>query len=323
MMLETADWIILISLFIALSIVFYMTIKGNFPIQNTFLIAMAIVGLSMLWGIIRSDFSLLPSWIQAGATLLLLVITGMSTYAAIEMAKTNQSLVQITQNQALMQVKELKRNLIIEISRKVIQEIVSVLKREKQFLDGGYFITLFGLYQKEGKNNDIHYKTPNEIFKNHILIPDPILQKRLEQIYSLNKKFDDYSADLNLLLKRIFEKEQRFIDEFNEFCLSLPNPDKSTNLEHKDDVIFAMALSDSKSANYSGYIFFDYHREVLISKLIEAGFKQEIEEYKKIKETFFKIDMEYTTVFNNLNREWKEEYFVTDAELKSELSYMI
>jgi hypothetical protein len=139
----------------------------------------------------------------------------------------------------------------------------------------------------------------------------------------LNGKFDDYTKKLDSLLKRIFEKEQNFIDRFSEYCISLPNPDKSTIIEHKDDEIFAMALADSKSANYSKYIFFNHHRQVLISKLINAGFKQEIEEYKKIKDTFSEIEMEYKTIFNNLYREWKEEYYVTDTDLKSDQSYMM
>ena len=145
MILEPMDWIILISLFIVLSAVFYLTIKGILAFQYSYFLATGFIGLIMLWGIIRSDYSALPSWIQAGATLMLLVITGMSTYAAIEMAKANHNLVQITQNQALMQVKELKRNLIIENSSKIIREIRSILQWEKQFLDSGDFITRYTL----------------------------------------------------------------------------------------------------------------------------------------------------------------------------------
>ena len=317
------DWIILISLFIALSAVFFWTIKGVLGIQYTFLFATGLIGLLMLWGFVRSDYSTLPSWIQAGATLMLLVITGMSTYAAIEMAKANQNLVQIAQNQASMQVKELKRDLIIEFSSKIIGAIQLILQREKEFLDSGYVITLYIIYQKEGKNKNIHYQTPSDIFKDYILVRDPILQKYLEQIFQSNRKFDDYAKNLDLLLKRVFEKEGNFIDKLNEYCNSLPNPDKSTNLEFRDYEVFALALADSKSENYTKYKFFNHYREDLISKLIDADFKQDMEEYKRIKDTFSKVETEYKKIFNNLRKEWKEEYSIPDKDMESSFKGLI
>lgn len=249
---------------------------------------------------------------------MLLVITGMSTFAAIEMAKANQQLVQITQNQALLQIKELKRNLIIEVSRKFIQSIQACLKREKQFLESGFFITLYGVYRREGKNENIHNNRPSEILKNDNLIPDTILQKYLEQIHQLNKKFDDYVKNLELLLQKIYEKKEMFIGEFNIYCTTLPNPDKTMArviIEDKEDAIFVMALADSNHEEYTKYPFFNHNREVLISKLCDMGLEQEIMEYKKITKTFSEIEQEYQMLFNKLYRDWKEEYSVTDAEL--------
>jgi hypothetical protein len=323
MILGTVDWIIFITLFIVILIVSYGTIKGMLSFQKTFFLAIVFIFLFILWGIIRTEYTMLPEWILAGATSLLLIVTAMSTYANIEMVKSNQNLVQITKDQMLMQVKEMRRKLIIEFSRKVIQDILMVLQRERQFLDSGYYITYYGFLQKEGKGKDIHYKTPKDIYKNHIPISDSILQKYLDQIYQLNGTFDDYSNNLNSLLKRIFKKEQSFIDAFNGFCASLPNPDKTTIVEHNDDAIFVMALADSKSENYPKYIFFNHHREVLISKLFDASFKQDMEDYKKMKDTYSEIKKRYETIFNSLFKEWKEEYYVTDAELGSDLSYMM
>jgi hypothetical protein len=318
MILTTTSWVIIISIFIAFSVIIYLTFKGALGVQYTFVFSTVFIGLILIWGFIQSDPTTIPTWIQAGATLMLLVITGVSTFAAMEMAKANQQLVQITQNQALMRIKELQSNLIIEISRKVIRGIRALLSRESQFLDSGYYITLYSSFQNEGKNQQIHYATPNTIFRNYILIPDSILQKYLEHIYQLNGRFDDYAKDLNSLLKRISEKKENFIGEFNNLCLSLPNPDKSmirVIIETNNDAIFVMALANSYHQEYDKYTFFNSHRDILIAKLVEGGFKEEMEEYKQLISRFFDIFKEYNSIFILLYREWKAEYSVTDDDL--------
>src|SRR5271169_6874616 len=126
MMLEPLDWIVYIFLFFSLSIVFYLTVKGIFEFHYRFLLASGVIGLFMLWSIYR-DPSSLSVWIQAGATLMLLVITGMATYATIVMAEANQNLLQLT-------LKEQKKNLVIETSKNLIQEIEGVIKWERDFL---------------------------------------------------------------------------------------------------------------------------------------------------------------------------------------------
>lgn len=319
MILDAITWVIIISIFIAFSVIIYLTFKGALGIQYTFVFSTIFIGLILTWGFIQSDTTTIPSWIQTGATLMLLVITGMSTFAAMEMVKANQQLVQITQNQALMRIKELQSNLIIEISRKVIRGIRELLSRESQFLDSGHYITLYSNYQNEGKDQQIHYATPNTIFKNYILIPDSILQKYLERIYQQNDKFDDYAKNLNSLLKRISEKKENFIGEFNNFCISLPNPDKSMAqviIENNDDAIFVMALSNSNRVWDDKYNFFNHHRDVLIAKLVENGFTEEIEEYKILKVQLSELIKEYNSTFSLLYREWKAEYSVTDDDLR-------
>ena len=329
MILKTEDWIFFIFVFILLSGVFYFSIKGKLRFQYTFSLSTMLIGAIMLWGVINSDASTFPVWIQAGATLMLLVVTGLSTYAALEMARA-------TQNQALMQVKELKRELVIEFSNKIIQTIRSILKWESDFLDSGFFIVHYKDCQKDGKLDYIHYRTPRGILKDYILIQGLILQKNLRKISESNIKFDDYTKNLDSLLKRIVEKEDNFIEDFNTYCLYLRNQDDledltklsgdalleaashpNVNVTQDEEEVFMLALSDSKCEKYVKYDFFNRHRQELTSKLVSAGFKLEIDEYKQIKESFSEIKNEYDSIFNKLIREWKEEYFVTDSDLES------
>ena len=143
MILEMIDWIILIILFICFSTVFYLTVVEKVHIKYTFLLGTAFIGVIMLWGIIRFDVSMLPLWIQAGATLMLLLVTGMSTYAAIATAEANSELVKSTNRQVSLTERGLKHDSIIEIARDIIQEVFTLLENEKHNVEDGTIIFKF------------------------------------------------------------------------------------------------------------------------------------------------------------------------------------
>ncbi|MDP2797440.1 MAG: hypothetical protein Q8N94_08025 [Methanoregula sp.] len=316
MILELIDWIILIILFICFSTVFYLTVVEKVHIKYTFLLGTVFIGVIMLWGIIRFDVSMLPLWIQAGATLMLLLVTGMSTYAAITTAEANSELVKSANRQVSLTERGLKRDSIIELARDIIQEVFTLLETETREVEDGTII--FKFLQARYKNREaiLRRSTPEAIFKSKIVIPDKVMEKYIDQINNLNQKFDQYTKNMDLSLMHISAKEQTFIKDFEIFYNKLLNSNSSQIGGFEFGMTFSMAIADSQiKGNSFGFLIFDAHKKELVSKLIELGLQNEINDYKNEKDEIFKLAIEYYQVLTKLLREWKEEYNLTDDEL--------
>lgn len=273
----------------------------------------------MLWGTIRFDVTMLPAWIQAGATLMLLLVTGMSTYAAVIMAEANRELVQATNKQVSMLEREQKRPLIIEIARDVIQEIRSLLHDEMRGMKSGHIIFRFFKEREEGKEKVFHYPIrhlPEMILRSKTFTPDKIMRNYCDQIEKLNKRFTDHNENINLYLSQLYLKETKKINEFRTFCTSLKNFNDTSFGNFEIEMIFAMAIADAKDRDFSGYRFFDPNRDTIIKEVIELGLQNDINEYKKIQEGLNELITDYEKVFSQLFGEWKEEYNLTDKDLQ-------
>ena len=319
MILETIDWVILIILFIGLSVVFYVTVEKKVHIKYTFFLGTVLIGAFMLWGTIRFDVTMLPSWIQAGATLMLLLVTGMSTYAAVIMAEGNRELVQATNKQVSMLEREQKRPLIIEIARDVIQKILSLLHDEMRGMKSGHIIFRYFKERDEGQEEIFHYPiehSPETILRSKIFIPDKIMRNYCDQIKKLNIRFADHNENINLYLSQLYLKETKKINEFRTFCATLKDFDNISYGNFEIEMIFAMAIADAKDRDFSGYRFFDPNRDKIIKKIIELGLQNDINDYKKIQEGLNELINDYEKVFFQLFGEWKEEYNLTDKDLQ-------
>ena len=317
-MLEIIDWIILVILYLVISVIFFLTVIRKFPIKYTFLAGTASIGIFMLWGIIF-DVSLLPIWVQAGATLMLLLVTGISTYATVTMAEANRELVKTTNKQISMLEREQKRPLIIEIARDIIQEIRSLLHDEMRGMKSGHIIFLYFKKRDEGKEEIFHYPighSPEKILRSKIFIPDKIMRNYCDQIEKLNIRFANHNENINLYLNQLYLKETKKINEFRTFCATLKDFDNISYGTFEIEMIFAMAIANAKDRDFSGYRFFDPNRDTIIKKTIEMGLQNEINEYRKIQDGLNELINDYEKVFSQLFGEWKEEYNLTNKDLQ-------
>ncbi len=321
MLLETIDWIILISVFLALLAVFYLApIAKEFPHKLTFPLAIIVIGILMLWGIIRSDSSTLSSWIQAGATLILLVITGMSTYAAIKTAEANKRLAEATIQQSEIARKERMSKMVLEIAHDIFQPVLKILHRNWEYLDGGNEI-VSAITSKELDRPLLTFSRHplfnlEKIVSFNAILRDNTLRDNTNEMFSLNEDYNRYYHKLEKFLNGIYEKQVQMKTDFSKYLTELKPTESQLDIEQDLKNIFGLAIANSKRHDYKGYNFFNEYRSQIIAKLKILGLKKEMEEYTQLKEEFCTLCSRSENLIEKIFLKWKEEYYLTDRDLQ-------
>lgn len=283
-----------------------------------------VAGLVIFWGVSKSDFATIPIWIQAGATLALLAITMMSTYATMVTAQANRDLAEATQKQLIEQTKERKSKIIKEIAQQVFQPIVSLFKSEKMAIESGYLCVLYSNDRKiRPSSYGFFILTPANYYKKQIYPPDPILKSRLDRIIELNKQYQAYAEKKNRVLEGIYLKQQGVLEQFGNYCLELKKDDDRLIIPQDTEAIFCQALANSNIPGYQGFDFVNTNRSRLISKIRDLGFTDEIDEYKLLKKEFLDINKEYLSLISAIFNEWKCEYYLSELEVDGSLSSLV
>ena len=316
MALDYIDGIFFIFFIISLGLILYLARKNQLDLLKALIFGLLTGGIIIMWGMSKYDSATIPVWIQAGATVTLLIITLMSTHATMVTAQANRELAEVTRQQLIMDQTERKSKIIIEIAKTVFQPIIDLIEKEKDAIESGFIITSFLNDKKNhspfiGKDCD----APNLFLKKMVYHPDTFLLKKMDEINILGNCYRHYCVRMNALLDRIYVKQQTRIRTFEELCISLRDVNDQVIFPQYTESIFSLAIADTYRHEYNGYKFFDKYRISLTSKLRDLGFQDEIDEYKKNQEEFLEIASDYEKVMFELFSEWKREYSLTSNQI--------
>ena len=293
-----------------------MIVQKKFDFAKSVILGLFTGGLIIIWGIGKASPETLPVWIQAGATLSLLIITAMSTYATMVTAQANRDLAEVTRQQLIMDQTERKSKIIKEIAQTVFQPIIGLIEQEKDAVESGYIIVSF-LYSKKYHSPFIgaDCDAPNLFLKKMVYHPDSILLKKMDEIKTLGNRYREHCTRMNALLERIYVKQQTQIKNFEDFCISLKGVNDQIIFPQDTENIFSLAFADTYRHEYNGYNFFDKYRLSLTSKIVDLGFQDDSIEYKKNQAEFLEIASDYEKMISELFCEWKVEYSLTGDEI--------
>ena len=114
------------------------------------------------------------------SSLILLIITGIYTYATFQIVKANQALVEVNQF-------DRESKVIKDMAQNIYLPIIGRLESERDFFQRGWNIGKF-LYEQQMKPEDrvILRDSPNDYLKKQIHLPDTILIKYLPGIKELS-----------------------------------------------------------------------------------------------------------------------------------------
>jgi hypothetical protein len=320
MFLVIGDWVVLIVLYTLISIIAYFALSEKIDFKYAFIAGTALIGIFMFWGIARFEADLFPGWIQAGATLMLLLVTGLSTYAAISMANANKELVSSTKKQVLLNEREQKREVISEISKKIFYKILLWIGAEQSELDSGQLIVAYTKLRNKGEPKSIlrheGFASPVAILRSTVFPFDHTLQELDPKIGKWIIKYNKYLDRRNTLFERIYLKEKEIIEKYSEFFNSLT---KSSFQNPLNDftTLLSIGITITGSSNTSIHQHFSelsQKREIIESKLIELGMQDEIDEYRSMQRDLLKLTSEYRGYFVQIQKAWREEYNLTDDE---------
>jgi hypothetical protein len=299
---------------IILLIFIILVVTKKFDMLASMVMSFFLCGLVIFWGIAsiwRPEFQLLPVWIQAGASLILLIITGIYTYATFQIVKANQALVELNQF-------DRESKVIKDMAQNIYLPIIGRLESERDFFERGWNIGKF-LYEQQMKPEDrvIVRDSPNDYLKKQIHLPDSILIKYLPEIKELSNEFDGYDNRLREINVKIFEQKDAVWREFKELCDKLNLPE--TNFPNKDDYdsIFVLTIADARTNNkVLMYQFFNENREALRSKLISSELRECIEKYAQLRQDFMNYCPKFEKKLHELLHEWQRKYYLIDSELQ-------
>jgi len=288
-----------------------------FDLFKAIIFGFVIGGSVIIWGLWKSDIVSFPVWIQAGSTLALLSITMMATYSTSVTAQANRELAEATQNLLLQETKERKSKIIKEISKQVFQPILLLFKSEQMAIESGYINNSY--LSKKLLPKQYSTSTPKMYFIKQIYPPDTFLSSRLNAITFLNNRYDAYATNRDTLLEKIFSKKSKVLPQFEHYCEELKKDGDKFIIPQDTEIIFFQTIANSYSEWYTGYDFVNTHRQLLITKLKELNFSEEIVEYLKIKNEFLEIKNEYISLINGLFYDWQREYLLTESDVRSPL----
>lgn len=322
MFLAIGDWLVLIVLYTLISLISYFALSEKIDFKYAFITGTALIGIFMFWGIARFEAELFPGWIQAGATLMLLLVTGLSTYAAITMANANKELVSSTKKQVLLNEREQKRAVISEISKKIFHKILSWIKREQFEFDSGQLIVAYiQLRNKKGANESIlrydGFASPAAIWFSTSFPQDNTLKELEPRIEKWIKNYDKYLDKRNILFEKIYLKEKEIIANNGDFFNSVVNVPVQNQLnDFTTLLLIGMTISGSSHTLLSQHFYeLSKKREIVELKLVEFGMQDEINEYRSMQHDLLELNYEYHGYFLQIQKAWKEEYSLTENEL--------
>jgi hypothetical protein len=311
---EIIDILFLSGFAILFLILIILVITKKFDMFAFMIISLFLCGLVLIWGIAsigRPELQLLPVWIQAGASLILIIITGFYTYATFQIVKANQALVELNQF-------DRESKVIKDMAQNIYLPIIGRLESEKDFFERGWNIGKF-LYEQQMKPEDrlIVRDSPNDYLKKQIHLPDSILIKYLPEIKELSNEFDGYDNRLREINVKVFERKDVVWGTFKELCDKLNLSE--TKFPNKDDYdsIFVLTIADARTTNkVLMYQFFNENREALRSKLISSKLRECIEEYAQLREDFMNYCPKFEKKLHELLNEWQRKYYLIDSELQ-------
>lgn len=268
----------------------------------------------MLWGFIQSDRSTLPVWIQAGATTMLLIITGISISATYVIADANRKLVEINQfDRESRVIKDMAKNIFLPIIRK--------LNDDKDFFQRGYNILRFLCDQKVKPENRIIFPdSPNYFLKRQIHDFDPILQRNVEEIKNLSIEYDNYSKRLREINMKIFNEKEVIWNDFKNLCDSLNQSESKFPNVDDYECVFTLAIADAKLNGKLNelphmYHFFNENRDALSLFVIKSQMGEIVKEYSELREDFIPFSEQFLKIISDLFHDWQRKYYLIDSDL--------
>jgi hypothetical protein len=291
--------------------------KNRLDFFLSFILGLLLAGSVIVWGIVRTDFSLIPIWIQAGATLCLLIITAMATYATMVTAQANRELAEVTKVQLQITERQMKSKIIKDIAQNHFQQILSNVKGRQEAFDSGYLIIDY--FRQRESNPHLEWSNNyniKDLFTKIVYPPDKILLKYFKQIESLISEYEQILHKSENLLKQLFDKKSSVKKEFLTFCKTLDSTNLPIIIDQDIDDIFSMVIANSQKKEYTGFPFFNQYRTVLIPKLKEYHFTEQMEQYLKLRSEYKSLVENFERTLHSLFAEWKIEYNLTDSDIE-------
>lgn len=276
-------------------------------------IALLLCGLAFVWviaSIERLGSQTLPVWIQAVASISLLTITAIYTYATFQIVKANQALVESNQF-------DRESKIIKDIVQRIYLPIIARMQMERDSFERGYNIVKFFNDQKVKPEDIGIVDSPNDSLMKQIHQPDSILKKYLPEIKTLCDEFDNYYNRLHEINVKIFLQKDAIWVDFQNICDNLHLPE--TNFINKEDyeTLLSFVIADVRTLKKVYlYQFFDENREALRSMLLSSQMRETIEEYATLKKEFINYSIKFENILTELIHEWQRKYYLIDSELQ-------
>ena len=244
-----------------------------------------------------------PNWATLFLTIGLLIVTLAYTI-------TNQMNLELIKN-------ERKSRIYKDMALNIYSPIHYIMKETNENLLTGYVIVKWINNQSFPIEERISIiQSPNDLLHKQVHDPDKILSKYINEIKIIFDGYDKTSKELEITLKKIDEKRKSIWEQFEKFCRGLkkdPISFQSGDLES----IFGLVISNPKVnlKRYLNFLFFEENREVLLLKLHEMSFDEEIAEYQRIKALFITLQKGYDPIMKCLLNDWQKEYDLIESDV--------
>ncbi len=212
-------------------------------------------------------------------------------------------------------IKYIGRTIFIPIKKKIL--------KERDFFERGYNIESYFLRQQYQNRGD-HYNidsTPSELLKGLYYDPDPILQKYYDETKKYCDEYDTFSKRLEIINQSIFEKRNRFWEDFTQLCNNLNNP-QNINLNDSDySILLSYAISGIQSLNKTSYVMAEFHntnKDELRAYILKSPLKKDVRDYSALR-TDYSIYCDHSIpVIDNLLKEWLRTYLLIETDFEPE-----
>ena len=255
----------------------------------------------------KSDF---PIWIQAAFTIALVIITA-------HYASSTQVLVKISHEQQMQAEHERKRQIVIDMARNIYSPIrdLSIANTKNWLEDGEIVIKGFNVLKvPPDERINIFNDHPLKYLNQMIHPPDMILLKYLDQIRESSIEYDRYAKEIEKLISKINEKRLVIWPEFKNLCNFLNESGPAFINEIDYERIFAWIVANKKlKLRYQPDKFILENKDVLLSKLYDNSFKEDMEDFNKIKTSFIEMLIKFDKILSDLLSDWIKEYDISNS----------
>jgi Ca2+/Na+ antiporter len=263
------------------------------------LIVISFISLLIFWD---------PSWATIFLTMGLLIVT-------LGYTISNQMNVDLIKN-------ERKSRIYKDMALTIYSPIHFLMKETNINLQTGYvFVKWINNQLVPSEERIWIIQSPNDLLNKQVHDPDKVLSKYFHEIKKICDEYDEVSKELELLLKKIDEKRKNIWEQFETFCRNLKKDPLNFQQGHLES-IFGLIISNKidlkrypNLKRYQGFSFFEENREILLSKLHQMSFNENIEEYQRIKALFISLEEKYDAIMKCLLIDWQKEYDLIEPDV--------